>query len=424
MFVLAVVGIVLLASGIGQLVAFTQRAAPERHALVHAVRATALFAAWTTSGLLLLSPLLARPGSDAEHSGSNGSLLIAACFCAAGLARVTRHVLLRLADAPEGMVRDMVRQALRSRGARVASVLRSTWKTIAPTGWHEVRFNVGLVDRFFSIGNLARGYLFVLVITPVLAALLMVGLLSRTTGAERRFFTAVLGYNALAVVSTLTTAVIVVILLVAAMVKIRVLIVPLDLRAALGGIALWTGHGTAAGVVTAALLPVTSQLVTSDDLAAGSALTPSILVEFPAVGAVLGYVLGLVVATTAVAGRAQNLLLRRVMPPSLLMATLGWLVHVRLGPEAVFESLTRHVGPTETTTCDDTVRGDLDAGQLVRLAQTCSEGSIRLDDHVFLVNAGALVLMIVVVRFSRDLRAARRPRVPSERAGTHGAARR
>lgn len=294
--------------------------------------------------------------------------------------------------------------------------LRSTlrrWRMIlAPPGtspfqWHPSRALERLSTQplawwFFPLVAVGIG-----VGVPMLFTLIW----TSTDSGLRSGLAAVIGYNTLVVVSSLTLAALGAYIIFGLLALCNVLSFRVDRIAGSRRVAICVGYGTAAGLVGAALLPTFATLPLLGTLPraegfGGTALPPNILVELPAVGAILGYCVGLVLASRTMCHESRSIAVHGSMGPLILIAALAVVVGVGLGPGSLLRKLQRVFPKVDPGDCGvELILTNRDKpAHLFQLVEACGDGRVYLDDGGFLVAAIALTLLIVGVPFVRDAR--------------------
>lgn len=304
-----------------------------RLSLTHAVAAGA---AWISGGILLV---IAGIGTSGLAWLTNVSLLL--CLVGISVAWLTARLENSIRSAEVGSISTFFVVKAQAAARNLKASLGRSAKTVAPTGWSELQLGVGTLDRVVAPRTLLLVYVAGLAVLPIVLAVVFTYAVRGGSAAEQRILSAVFGYNALFVVSCLTAATLVCVLILIFMRFTKILLINLDVARAFRAVATWTGYGTAAGAITAAMLPVVNAVVPlsassvlETDLAA--VINPDLLIDLPAAGAVVGYGIGLTVAIVTVCRNAQNLIIRRILSPLLFILIIGGLRYAGLDPERLF----------------------------------------------------------------------------------------
>lgn len=259
-------------------------------------------------------------------------------------------------------LRALVRERVPDQVAAAREAMKRAYLALAPTGWGEFQLAPSSLDRLMDIRNWFRGYLLtyflVLVFVPIIVAIGFVSALNSGPLVSRRIMGAYVGYVALSTTSWLTLALIVTICVSVGLVLGGFFVVQPSIKAALGSVAACTGYGTAAGVVTAALIPIVS--IGHYRGSAGSnggsvAIVPQLLIDMPAAFAAAGYLLGLLVAAVQLFVNAANLVLRRIVVPGILVGSLILLDNVGLGSTSIIIRVREEVGDISVSACSESV---------------------------------------------------------------------
>jgi hypothetical protein len=286
---------------------------------------------------------------------------------------------------------------------------RNAVKIIAPTGFSEIQIGFGSLERLMAPGALVRSYLLGLVLTPVIFALFLTALMNSGPELQRRVVGIYFGYNALAVVSCLTAGLILTLFAMLVLTYSRTLLLRIDVKAALRSIATWTGYGTAAGVVTAALLPTMTHLMpnTLDSMpGAEMGLSPQLLIDVPASFAVIGYALGIAIGVTVVGRHASNLLLRHFAAPTVLICALLGMTYIGVNPSNMVRSMVSATPVVDFKNCtDEAFREHLDnSAWILKAIDTCGGGVAYVQTQPFLLSIGAVLGVLAFVALIRDFR--------------------
>ncbi len=371
---------------------------------VREVADVAALVGWLSAGAVCMLFVLAR------HREVSDWALVAGCMTAAAVItnRVLRVLVRRAIASGCESVRAFLARDLRERGKAAAVVSRQWVNIIAPDGWHEFRVRTATFERLLEARSVVVLYGIGLTVLPVFFA---VGITRALIGAEpisRAVNAHVIGFNAIAVVSCLTAAAVLVALLLLAVRGLQLLSCRLDLRRAMQAVAAGTGYGTAAGFVTAALMPVMTLLLKQDGQAAVA--DPSLLIEIPAAGAVLGYGLGIASATAVLLRDASNLVLRRLVVPATLVAAAVALEHWGVVPSRIMNMATsdasvEYAGSLRAMCMDTDIWQAqlLNGAWIMRALVECGQ-AVRIDDSSYVSTVVVLATSVAVVALAKDIR--------------------
>ncbi|MEB4615812.1 hypothetical protein [Leucobacter sp. M11] len=271
------------------------------------------------------------------------------------------------------------------------------------------------MDRVLAPRAILLAYVSGLAILPMVFAWIFIHAIRGGSIVEQRVLSLVVGYNALLVVSCLTTAVVVSLLILTLMRFARVLLVSLDAAGVFRVVATWTGYGTAAGVVTAAMLPVLNQLLplsTSPDPETDltATISPQLLIDIPAAGAVAGYGIGLTVSVVVLCRRAENLIIRWLLAPAIFVMVLVVLGANGIDPRGLFAVVSRSIAastsgkvPECNATNDQFEERIADTPWVLQLMETCSPPFL-VEGGMFVAGTGVAVMLLALVLMVFDFR--------------------
>lgn len=277
----------------------------------------------------------------------------------------------------------------------ISSLSIAVWKTIAPSKAtsREPAFSMRSLElllSFKTIVSLCLGLTLISCVLFIPHLLLLLGYAEGPTGVVMR---AVIGFNSLFIVSLFTVSTVVMVVPAVVLSRRGVISFSLDLRARLGQLATWVGYGTMAGVVVAAFAPILSAIMKQTS----PPLSPSLLIELPAVGAIGGYVVGLIVLSLNLGSCSPNLLCRHLLFPALFLCVFFVIYKIGVTPEGLFQytileplgssgALSFSCSPNDV---DDQIRAHgSDPRWLLAFARHCGTGA--------LVDGGVLVGCVVV----------------------------
>lgn len=390
----------LVGTGVWRLASWIRLGRPARPRWIATIYAGSSFLAWMSGGLLVLIMTVSPKGPWLIA-------LLGVFLIASSLAWSTSRLLPALRSSGETDIRVFVLAWTRRELKYVRAAISRGARIIAPTGWREVHVGLDRLEDLLGPGALVRGYLLWLMSTPVLLAVTFSWVLETGPAARRRVQGAFVGYNGLSIVSCLTAALLATVVVLTVVTYVRLLNIRLDVREALRAIAVWTGYGTAIGVVTAALLPIMSKVMATRAATTQDgpvSLTPQILIDVPAAFAIVGYVIGIAFALIVIGREAENLLLRRFVAPSVLVAVLVGMVQLDLGPRGILQSMMASA-PDVILDCNDgqALSQHLeDPAWLLRAIDACGDGGAYVQDEPFLWSVGAGLALFAVAAFMAD----------------------
>jgi hypothetical protein len=415
MFVVGIVGVGLLLTGSRRFYFWfvnpNVRAEARYLSWVYAVTG---LAAWYAGGTGLLGLAI-----GVESLAVLNSLSILLCITFATLAWMARALLERIRLA--GAVNTPSYILMKSRKAlKTASLgLKQAGQIIAPTGWSEINLNFDSLDRVFSYRMFFAYFMMALAAVPVLLAVLLTYAIRSGSLAEQRIISVMVGYNTLLVVSCLTAATMACLAVLIILKLSRILLVRLNYWTVFKVVAAGTGYGTAAGVVTAALLPVLNGVLplsastepTSDVL---SIINPQLLLDVSAAGAVIGYGISLVVSLFIVCGSATNLFIKRFFGPLLFVLFVSLFSSMGANPQELMGRLVRNSNVTieiDEVNCsveynvDALEQNSFDTSWLFAVAEAC-DSSFMITGEAFTTGVIIIVVGISLVWVATDFRKA------------------
>lgn len=282
-------------------------------------------------------------------------------------------------------------------------------RIVAPSGWSELRIGFDALDRILTPGTMVRGYVLAVLASPLLFAVSIVWMMSASNGAPRVVLAAVVGYNALAVVSIVTMGLLLCVILLVVLTYCGVLDIQLDIRRTFMTVVGWIGIASAIGAGTAALLPIMNFAMPLPALGGGTGtVAPSVLVDVPAGFAVVGYALGVAHASVDVGRRATNLVLRRFTAPLILGLVVTAMVATGAGPSAILAALLAPFAAAPSTACDQSAVESHanEPAWILRAVEACADGRISVDDQIFLSVFAIVLAAFAVTAFVVDFRRA------------------
>lgn len=297
--------------------------------------------------------------------------------------------------------------------------LLTVGRIIAPSkeSWKEIRFHSSWLDFVSAFKIYAWIYLLLLVTSLGFALIGGVASVRSVEGIFGETLSVVIGFNALLIICILTVAAILTLFLCALLQRIAKLEFRFSYRNALGHLSSCIGYGTLAGFFGAALTPITTAAFQLSSPNSVQALSHSVLLELPALGAVVGYFVGLVVAMVSLVQQSTNLIYSFVLVPMIFFLTIFFLTASPypewlppLTPDSLFE-LVSPVLDTEISAdmCaapDDSTKVNnnrSDGLWLMSFAQECSHqegsslfvsGEFIWQSHLWILSAASLISIV------------------------------
>lgn len=403
---LIIIGIGLLVLGGARFTGWLRR--PGRtHPVLSAVKAITEVIAWCVGAALIpLAPVA---------STTTLLAMFLVCSCATVITLSVSRLLRGVQRNGGVPIRSLPLRWARRTAARTRTTLRRGNRIIAPHGWGELNIGPHSLGRLLEPRALVRAHLVGLIFLPVLVAILLAWVVESRPHLSRATLGAEIGYNGLAIASCLTTTLVLTILFMAVLTYSRALIVGLDLRATVRAIAEGTGIGTAAGLLTAALVPAAGFLLTIHD-DESAPLTPRILVDIPAASAIIGVTIGLFVSLTRMCHKAENLVVRRLVAPLVFIVILVSMTRIGFSPANILRTLAEGVSDREITDCTAATFQShaQDPLWLLKGLNTCRDGGAYIGDGQFLWSAGIMIGLIALGAFVRDFRGRARVEAPGQ----------
>jgi hypothetical protein len=267
--------------------------------------------------------------------------------------------------------------------SRGLSICRHLGRLMAPDGWsRDINWSFSAIEGLVAPLTVAKAYAVSIFITPLMLAPLLVVTLGRDRGVAEEVLSAVVGFNAILLASCLTAAVIIsslIAMLLRWMKFIRFEFAYLHVLRRLAGC---IGYGTAMGAFTAALVPLV--LVAFPGTGGGNGLqsmSPGLLVELPAFGAVAGYLIGLICIVVGLGKNSTNVLYRRTLVPTIFGGIVFALLDIGVSPRGIFERVARQAeapGAHASVSCEarDVEAISQDSPRLMSALRACGEDPI------------------------------------------------
>ncbi len=307
------------------------------HAFVWAAVAFTLGSA-SLWGLLWLHR--AQPGAP-TFMADERLLAVAITMVALGLVGVIAAfaVRRRQAAATEHPARHQAPLAEKLRFIKELSL--PTWKSLdAPRYAQEDHQDASHMARILSVGA-------ALLLFPAVLLLLAASILVNIRGNETSDFAAqTLGYYMLLIGTSWTIVFMITLLFIAVQQLLRNQSGQLSLTSVVVAIGTWAGFGAAGGVFLGALIPAVVVAIPRGpfhklDVALLDTIAPDLLLNISTAGAVIGFILGLVISLLSYAQGEGNLFYRVVVPPALFGLLASLLGALGLRPGALSSHLAR-----------------------------------------------------------------------------------
>lgn len=203
--------------------------------------------------------------------------------------------------------------------------------------------------RVASIKVFFRLYGLALTLLPLVLAVTTVSYTRTEDASIRALQSVVFGYNALLVAAFVTTALVGTLALVSVLRVLGVFRFRLLWLRMLKLLAASVGIGTACGAFTGALVPaVELYWVSSGSVSLGlesilARVSPQLMLEIPAWGAIVGYVIGCATAIAWATDRGVSSIVRRLVLPGLFIMCVYMLLVVEFSPRHMFARLSEAV---------------------------------------------------------------------------------
>ncbi|MGP9728970.1 hypothetical protein, partial [Glutamicibacter sp. AOP3-A1-12] len=280
---------------------------------------------------------------------------------------------------------------------------------IAPTGWEEINISIKKIENFLSPMIIFRGYALLLTFLPIFVSMMFVWTYSSGDEMGQRMMGLVGAYNLLVASSSLTVGILVSVLVLKVLTIGEVLLVRPNVKNAIQMIATYAGYGTVMGFVTAVLVPFMGSVMASDasnPVESFSFLSPQLLIDLPATGAILGYILGLLRSSVELLRAAENLFVRRMFSPILGIVSIATLVHVGYGPQGIMRQMIMVLPKPEQTVCfdNDLIMSTTSDTGLLSLLGTCSVSPFTIGDETFVVLSAVTLFFFALRAVIQDAR--------------------
>ncbi len=291
-----------------------------------------------------------------------------------------------------------------------STVAAARWGTriLVPEGAREIGF--GSLDRLFGAGVFVRLYFLAFLAVPVLVAGSLAWALDGGSDLQRGIYAIMLGYNAPSIVSSLSIALALTLLALAVLTYLKSLRVRLNVRRVFLTVVSWSGYGTAAGLMSVAVLPIMIKIMPSGygpHVGGTSTLSPQLLIDVPAAGAIIGYSFGIIAAAVEVCQHARAIPVRRLVAPALLFLFVCGMSRLDAGPSGILHAMVGSVSNTPWMGCrDDAFRAHLnDPAWVFHALEACTpDGGVVMADSFFVPTLGILCAMGAIYASVRDFR--------------------
>lgn len=243
---------------------------------------------------------------------------------------------------------------IRDRLRWISKRIKKFWRIVSAPGVKELgRFDRAL-DEMLSMRGSCIFFGVVLLLCLVLMFSIGVWNIEDAPVQVRPTIRSVLGYNGLAVATCVTVSFLITVTLLTVVCRLGVLRVTPDVRKSFEVVVAWIGYFSMAGLLIAAVVPLvaTPDNASSQDQAR---VSPTILIDLPAVFAVIGAIIGMVIGATMILSCAKNLLLRRFFPAIVyVVVVVASVKYFDVTPREVFNRATSDT-KSMVTSCDESL---------------------------------------------------------------------
>lgn len=214
-----------------------------------------------------------------------------------------------------------------------------------------------------------------------------------------------LGYNGLAVATCVTVSFLIMVTLLTVVCRLGFLRVTPDVLKSFEVVVASIGYFSMAGLLIAAVVP----LVATPDNASSQdqvRVSPTILIDIPAVFAVISATIGMVIGATMILSCAKNLFLRRVFPAIVYVVVVVVSVkYFDVTPREVFNRATSDT-KSMVTSCDESLlEQHLDDGAFfIHFTRHCDGHDLILDNDLYLRTIVVIACIASTGLFIRDVR--------------------
>ncbi|MBS5254487.1 MAG: hypothetical protein E7G49_07445 [Cutibacterium granulosum] len=294
---------------------------------------------------------------------------------------------------------------IRDRLRWISKRIKKFWRIVSPPGVKELgRFDRAL-DEMLSMRGSCIFFGVVLLLCLVLMFSIGVWNIEDAPVQVGPTIRSVLGYNGLAVATCVTVSFLITVTLLTVVCRLGVLRVTPDVRKSFEVVVAWIGYFSMAGLLIAAVVPLvaTPDNASSQDQAR---VSPTILIDLPAVFAVIGAIIGMVIGATMILSCAKNLLLRRFFPAIVyVVVVVASVKYFDVTPREVFNRATSDT-KSMVTSCDESLlEQHLDDGAFfIHFTRHCDGRDLILDNDLYLWTIVVIACIASTGLFIRDVR--------------------
>jgi len=360
---------------------------------------------WTLLGVLLMFAQI--------MSGIVKLCILFALLVLFVLVILTKGLIRGMDDRESYSVPHYAKEVARDVSVSFKSKVKELYRIIAPDGWRELSLDVRSIENVMTFGVMVKIY-FLLVLVGLIAVPVVLAWSFLNSGIEQRRVIGVVGaYNLLLSASSLTVSFLLVVLLSIVLFLVGVLKTRIRIRYSIEKISAITGYFTVIGFASAALIPVVAALTPSVKLRAPSDfefVSLDLLVNFTAIGAIFGYVFGLLTCFSELAVSAQNLVVRRLFVPLLAIIVLCITVRMKISPHGIASRIMETFSGDGNASCligDDSRIMEISDMELFQFFEQCSVEQVVITDPTYLWCSVVGVVGFAVVSLKRDIRSAR-----------------
>lgn len=294
---------------------------------------------------------------------------------------------------------------IRDRLRWISKRIKKFWRIVSPPGVKELgRFDRAL-DEMLSMRGSCIFFGVVLLLCLVLMFSIGVWNIEDAPVQVRPTIRSVLGYNGLAVATCVTVSFLITVTLLTVVCRLGFLRVTPDVLKSFEVVVAWIGYFSMAGLLIAAVVPLvaTPDNASSQDQAR---VSPTILIDLPAVFAVIGAIIGMVIGATMILSCAKNLLLRRFFPAIVyVVVVVASVKYFDVTPREVFNRATSDT-KSMVTSCDESLlEQHLDDGAFfIHFTRHCDGRDLILDNDLYLWTIVVIACIASTGLFIRDVR--------------------
>lgn len=294
---------------------------------------------------------------------------------------------------------------IRDRLRWISKRIKKFWRIVSPPGVKELgRFDRAL-DEMLSMRGLCVFLGVVLLLYLVLMFSIGVWNIEDAPVQVRPTIRSALGYNGFAVATCVTVSFLITVTLLTVVCRLGFLRVTPDVLKSFEVVVAWIGYFSMAGLLIAAVVPLvaTPDNASSQDQAR---VSPTILIDLPAVFAVIGAIIGMVIGATMILSCAKNLLLRRFFPAIVyVVVVVASVKYFDVTPREVFNRATSDT-KSMVTSCDESLlEQHLDDGAFfIHFTRHCDGRDLILDNDLYLWTIVVIACIASTGLFIRDVR--------------------